>query len=177
MLEPFCCVASPSHDVRGMFCGCLWVAKSFYSLLWGNYASQIVGQTWFECERSQYGVSGVNVSMSCASIDAPSLTVLPRTAASPNSDGRCHGTVTCDIFWLLGGSLANRPPESNNGTSKRISTYQSPGRRVCAATLPPRGDRARLLSCVMRIELSMMEPSGSADVNKALLKLSLEGGE
>jgi len=64
MLKPFCCVASPSHDVRGMFCGCLWVAKSCYSLLWGNYASQIVSQTWFECEQSQYRVSGVNVSMS-----------------------------------------------------------------------------------------------------------------
>jgi len=35
--------------------------KSFYSLLWSNYMSQIVGQNWLECERSQYRVSGVNV--------------------------------------------------------------------------------------------------------------------
>jgi len=34
------------------------VARSFYSLLWSNYASQIVGQTLLECEQSQYGVSG-----------------------------------------------------------------------------------------------------------------------
>jgi len=82
-LKPFCCVASPSHNVRGMFCGCLWVVKSFYSLLWGNYVSQIVSQTWFECERSQYRVSGVNVSMSSMCInwqlrDAPASLLLFR---------------------------------------------------------------------------------------------------
>ena len=57
--QTFFYVALPSHDVRGMFCGCLWVAKGFYSLLRSNYTSQIVGQTWLECERESIrGVRG-----------------------------------------------------------------------------------------------------------------------
>ena len=59
MLETFSGVVSGSHDVRGTFCGCHWVAKSFYSLLRSNYALQIVGQTWSECEQSLYAESGV----------------------------------------------------------------------------------------------------------------------
>jgi len=49
--------------------------------------------------RHGWNVSGVNTgcpgsNVSMYRVTPPSLTVLPQTAASPNSDGRCHGTVT-----------------------------------------------------------------------------------
>ena len=36
------------------------MAKSFYIVLWSNYASQIVGQTWSECELSRTYVGKMN---------------------------------------------------------------------------------------------------------------------
>jgi hypothetical protein len=52
ILTPFSCLASPSPDVGHTSCGCYWVAESFYTLFWSNYASHIVGQTLLECGRS-----------------------------------------------------------------------------------------------------------------------------
>ena len=79
MLDPLSCVAPPSHNLQGISCDSYWVAKSFYSQFWSNYASRIVGQAWLECES---GALSATLLSSTACHLSPACTCQPVTASS-----------------------------------------------------------------------------------------------
>ena len=85
--------------------------------------------------RRGWNVSGVNTGCPGSTLvcqgqlrHAPSLTVFVWTAASPNSDGRRHGTVICDIVSkptpLLNLLLSNDRCASTRGTLSAVVRQQ-----------------------------------------------------
>jgi hypothetical protein len=146
ILAPFSCLASPSSDVGHTSCGCYWVAESFYTLFWSNYASHLLVRhcwnvagvcSWVSGVLSAHGVGQRPLSWSCYWPEQEAV----KRGADPYSNHRRNTLIFVGTDKLIIGPWEAKPtlspPSIVVGTASHSLNWVPQNRPAISYSLSP----------------------------------------